>query len=238
MGKNILIIGASGDIGSAIAKLLGKKGHRLLLHYHTNGERMSNLREQLDREVILSEIKADLTNESEIKSLITNIVFPVDIIVFASGRAHYGLFQETPEEVINEMLTIHVKAPMMITKHLLPPMIRNNYGKIILISSIWGDIGASHEVLYSTVKGAQNSFVKSLAKEVGPSGININAVSPGFIDTKMNQHLLTEEREAIFSEIPLNRPGQPKEVAELVHFLTEDKSSYIQGEVIRINGGW
>lgn len=238
MGKNVLIIGASGDIGSAVALKLEEKGYSLLLHYHKNIASMERLRSQLNKETIVMELGADLSNELEIKRFLSQIVFPVDMIIFAGGKAHYGLFQDTTEFVMDEMLNIHVKAPMMITKHLLPAMIRNKFGKIILISSIWGDIGASQEVVYSTVKGAQNSFVKSLAKEVGPSGINVNAVSPGFIDTKMNKHLLTEEKEQIFSEIPMNRAGTPHEVANLIQYLVDEQSSYIQGEIIRINGGW
>src|SRR5690625_2725468 len=110
--------------------------------------------------------------------------------------------------------------------------------KIVFITSIWGHVGASFEVVYSTVKGAQNSFVKSLAKEVGPNGISVNGVSPGFIDTKMNQHLLQEEKAAIISDIPLNRAGLATDVSHTVLFLLDDKANYIQGEIVHITGGW
>src|SRR5690625_3813000 len=117
-------------------------------------------------------------------------------------------------------------------------MIQKQRGKIIFITSIWRNVGASNEVIYSSVKGAQNSFVRALAKEVGPSGISVNAVSPGFIDTKMNQHLLHEEKEAIISGIPLNRAGLATDVSHAVQFLLDEKSSYIQGEIMHITGGW
>src|SRR5690625_4814641 len=117
-------------------------------------------------------------------------------------------------------------------------MIRKQRGKIIFITSIWGNIGASNEVIYSSVKGAQNSFVKALAKEVGPSGISVNAVSPGFIDTKMNRHIMEEELEDIIAHIPLNRPGLASDVAHTVRFLMDEKSDYIQGEIVNITGGW
>src|SRR5699024_1279096 len=138
---------------------------------------------------ILTEIQADLSRDSDIKTLLTELVFPVDHIVFASGNAYHGLLQETSETVMDDMISIHVKAPMIISKFLLPAMIKQKYGKIIFITSIWGDVGASNEVVYSTVKGAQNSFVKALAKEVGSSGISVNGVSPGFIDDMISIHV-------------------------------------------------
>ncbi|RDW17777.1 elongation factor P 5-aminopentanone reductase [Oceanobacillus chungangensis] len=238
MGKNVLIIGASGEIGISIAERLAEDGHQLILHYNKNEEIISDLRKKLNNNSILTAIHADLSNELEIEIFLKKLVFSVDMIVFASGRAQYGVFHETSNATMDEMLTLHVKAPWLITKALLPSMLHKKYGKIILISSIWGDVGASYEVIYSTVKGAQNSFVKALAKEVAPSGISVNAVSPGFIETKMNQHLSEEEKEILISEIPMNRAGKPDEIAHVVSFLLDDKSSYIQGEIIRVTGAW
>src|SRR5690625_2091973 len=184
MKGNVLIIGASGDIGSAIAIKLGQENYQLILHYKKNKEKTNNIRAQLQTELILSEIQADLSNDQDIKRLITEIVFKVDHLIFASGNAYYGLFQDTSAEIMDKMLSIHVKAPMLISKFLLPAMIQQNSGSIIVISSIWGSVGASNEVVYSTVKGAQNSFVKSLSKEIAVSGVSVNAVSPGFMDRK------------------------------------------------------
>jgi 3-oxoacyl-[acyl-carrier protein] reductase len=237
MGTNVLIIGASGDIGKQISIQLGHEGYSLILHYHQNKTAIEAIQRELPREGILDTIKADLTNQAGINRLLANVAYPVDAIVFASGIAYYGLFQETPEQIMEEMLSIHVKAPMLISKDALPSMIKKKSGNIILISSVWGEIGASYEVLYSAVKGSQISFVKALAKEVGPSGIRVNAVSPGYIDTKMNP-LSFEEKEQIVSEIPLNRPGTPRDVADVVSFLLSEKAGYIQGEVLRVTGGW
>ncbi|MGP4107050.1 elongation factor P 5-aminopentanone reductase [Virgibacillus sp. L01] len=238
MGKNVLLIGASGDIGGAIAKALASEGYNLLLHYHKNKQAIDRYRLNLNEELILTEIQADLSVEAEVRRLLTQLVFPVDAVIFASGKAHYGLFQDTDENVMDEMLNLHVKTPWLITKHLLPAMIQNKQGKIIFITSIWGEIGASNEVMYSSLKGAQNSFVKSLAKEVAPSGISVNAVSPGFIDTKMNNHLLPAEKENITNDIPNNRAGTTDDVANVILFLMNEKSSYIQGEIINVTGGW
>ncbi|RDW19544.1 3-ketoacyl-ACP reductase [Oceanobacillus arenosus] len=238
MGKNVLVIGASGEIGISIAERLAEEGYQLILHYNQHEAAINKLSEKLDHHSILGTIQADLSNEAEIQNFISALVFQVDMIVFASGRAQYGVFQETSDMIMDKMLTLHVKAPWLITKALLPGMLHKKYGKIIMISSIWGDVGASYEVVYSTVKGAQNSFVKALAKEVAPSGITVNAISPGFIETKMNHHLSAEEKELLISEIPMNRAGRPDEIAHVVSFLLDDKSSYIQGEIIRVTGAW
>lgn len=236
MGNNVLIVGASGDIGRQVAFQLGKEGYSLILHYHNNSNAIAELQADLGTQVIGS-IKADLSKTEGVEALLTNLLYPVDAIVFASGIAFYGLFQDTPEEIFEEMISIHVKAPFSIVKALLPPMIRQKSGKIILISSIWGEVGASYEVLYSAVKGAQNSFVKALAKEIGPSGINVNAVSPGFIDTKMNS-LGYKDKVELINDIPLNRAGTPQDVADAVSFLLSDKAGYIHGEILKVTGGW
>ncbi|MFC4557188.1 elongation factor P 5-aminopentanone reductase [Virgibacillus kekensis] len=238
MGKNILIIGASGDIGAAIARSLAEQGYQLLLHYNQNRSAIAEYAAGLPEETVLSVMQADLSSESGVRHLLSKIAFPVDAIIFAGGRAYFSLFQDTSEGVMNEMLNLHVKAPWLITKELLPSMLQKKQGKIIFITSIWGETGASNEVVYSSVKGAQNSFVKALAKEVAPSGVSVNAVSPGFIDTKMNHHLNPEEVIRITDEIPANRAGKAEEVANMVNFLISDKASYIQGEVINVTGGW
>ncbi|GGA62517.1 elongation factor P 5-aminopentanone reductase [Ornithinibacillus halotolerans] len=237
MGKTVLVIGASGDIGSEIAVQLGKEGYSLLLHYNQNRNMIGHVINRLPEESIMDVIQADLSTSEGIEQFLSNILYSVDAIVFASGIAYYGLFQETPNKVMDEMISIHVKAPMLIVKSLLPEMVKRKSGKVILVSSIWGEMGASYEVLYSAVKGAQNSFVKSLAKEVGPSGITVNAVSPGFIRTKMNPFSM-EEINAIVDEIPLNRAGTTKDVANAVSFLLSEKASYIHGEILTISGGW
>lgn len=238
MGKNVLIIGASGDIGVAIAKQMAQDGYQLLLHFHQNNKSLTSLRENVNNECILTEIKADLSHADGIKYLLERLVFPVEAVVIASGKAQHSLFQNTTEGEMDAMLTLHVKAPWMIVNHVLPSMIQQKRGAITFITSIWGDVGASNEVMYSSVKGAQNSFVKALAKEVAMSGISVNAISPGFIDTKMNQHFSPEEKQAIVDQIPMNRPGSPDEIAHTVSFLMDEKSNYIQGEIIGINGAW
>ncbi|QKY69082.1 elongation factor P 5-aminopentanone reductase [Lentibacillus sp. CBA3610] len=238
MGRNVLIIGASGDIGTAIAKQLAEEGYQLILHYYQNKQAMEDNWANLEAESILMDIQADLSNTKGISHLISQAVFPVDAIIFAGGNAHYGLFQDMNETLMDRMLTLHVKAPWMITKHLLPSMIQHKQGRIIFITSVWGEVGAGNEVVYSSVKGAQNSFVKALSKETAPSGVAVNAVSPGFIDTKMNQQLLREEKEKIIHDIPANRAGTSDDIAHTVSFLMSKQSDYIHGEIIHVSGGW
>lgn len=238
MGNNVLIIGASGEIGNAIARTLANEGYQLILHYHTNKQAITLLHDQMPTEQLLLDIQADLTAENGVEALLNQLVFPVDAIVFASGTAYYGLFQYVTQVDMDRMLALHVKAPWLITKQLLPQMISRQAGTIIFITSIWAREGASREVMYSSVKGAQNSFVKALAKEVAPSGISVNAVSPGYIDTKMNDHLSKGEKEIVFDQIPAGRAGKPEEIAHVVQFLFDERSAYIQGEIIEVNGGW
>lgn len=238
MKGNVLVVGASGDIGQEIVRELAVEGYSLLLHYHKNINKIKHLINDLNKDVVLGVYQADLTSKVEIQRMLDNIIYPVESIIFVSGLADSNLFQETSEEMMDYMLSLHVKAPWKITQHFLQPMINNHKGKIIFITSIWGEIGASNEVVYSSVKGAQNSFVKALSKEVGPSGVLVNGVSPGFIDTKMNQHLNETDVINIVSEIPLNRVGLPKDVANVVSFLMSNKANYIQGDIIKVTGGW
>ncbi|WP_407271513.1 elongation factor P 5-aminopentanone reductase [Radiobacillus sp. PE A8.2] len=238
MKKNCLIIGASGDIGVKIAERLANDGYTLLLHYHQNNRQLEALVSLLPEETVLQIVQGDLSTTDGINKFLTSIHFDIDTIVFASGRSIYGLFHETDLDEMDRMLTIHVKALWMISKHFLPKMITKKDGQIIVISSIWGEDGASCEVVYSTVKGAQISFVKSLAKEVASSGISVNGISPGFIETKMNDGFTLEEKQVIIDQIPVNRAGRPEDIAHAVAFLLDDRSSYIQGEILRISGAW
>ncbi|HLR54027.1 MAG TPA: SDR family oxidoreductase [Pseudogracilibacillus sp.] len=238
MKKNVLLLGASGDIGKAVAHTLAEQGHRLILHYYKNKVSIKELIHSLPEEAVLQTIQADLTDVEAVHCLCKEVAFSVHSIIYVSGMAQYGLFQTVLETEMDRMLMLHVKAPWYITQYFLPEMIQKQTGHLVFVTSIWGDSGASNEVIYSSVKGAQNSFVKALAKEVGPSGIRVNAVSPGFIDTKMNQHLQEAEMANIMDQIPLNRFGIAQDVAYMIDFLLDDKGSYIQGEVINISGGW
>lgn len=238
MKETCLILGASGDIGSAITEQLAAEGYQLILHYYRNKSSIDALIDCLPSDAVLDCIEGDFSNGAGIKQFIKKVKFAVDNVIFASGETYYGIFQDTDELVMERLICQHVKAPMMVTKDLLPAMITRKRGNIVLISSIWGEVGASCEVVYSSVKGAQNSFVRALAKETAQSGVSVNGVSPGFIDTKLNSTFSKEEQQAIIDEIPLRRAGKPKEIADAVLFLLSKRSSYIQGEIINVTGAW
>ena len=240
MDKYALITGASGGIGSAIAKKLIEDGYHLYVHYHQNERAMMELigSISINNKNIVIPIQADLTKQSGVQYLIDQIQMPIDLLVLNSGMSFYGLVTDMSDDDIEQMVNIHITSPFRLTQKLIPTMIRRRAGTIIVISSIWGITGASCEVLYSMVKGGQNSFVKALAKELAPSQIRVNALAPGAIETRMLSNFSTEELTELEQEIPLGRLGQPAEIANTVSFLASEQASYITGQVISVNGGW
>lgn len=237
--KYALITGASGGIGSEIALALAKEGFRLYLHYNENEKAINELRlKLLDKTDSITIIKADLSKKSGVKQLADSIATPIDSLILNSGKSYVGLITDMADSEVEEMVQLHITSPFMLTKALLPSMIQRKKGNIVAISSIWGQTGASCEVLYSMVKGGTNTFVKALAKEVAPSGIRVNGVAPGAISTQMLSNLTEEEKGQLCDEIPMGRLGDPKEVAELVVFLSSEKATYINGQIIGINGAW
>ncbi|MBH0229340.1 elongation factor P 5-aminopentanone reductase [Halobacillus yeomjeoni] len=238
MSKTCLIIGASGEIGSSTVLSLVKKGYSVGLQYHSNAKSIDKLNKNIPHAQRLGFFQADLSTDEGIRSFINMIDSDWDSVVFAGGHLWKGLFQDMEEADMDALYRVHVKAPWLITRHLLPSMIRNREGNIVVVSSLFGEEGASMEVAYSAVKGAQISFVKGLAKEVGPSGIRVNAVTPGLIATKMNEELSEEEFGAVEEEIPLSRAGRTEEVGDAIEFLLSDRSSYITGHILKVNGGW
>ncbi|MFY4773955.1 elongation factor P 5-aminopentanone reductase [Metabacillus sp. RGM 3146] len=239
MGKYALITGASGGIGSAAARKLAMEGYSLYLHCYTGEEKLQALiKECRELGVDAKGIQADLSSEEGTAGLISKISDEIELLVLNSGTGFYGLMTDIKESEIQKMVYLNVTSPYIITKHLLPSMIRKKAGSIIVISSIWGITGASCEVLYSMVKGGQNSFVKALAKETAPSGIRVNAIAPGAVSTNMLASFSAEEKEALIEEIPLGRLAEPAEIAESIAFLASKKASYITGQILSVNGGW
>ena len=235
--KSALITGASGGIGRSIATQLAKEGFNLYLHYYKNKESVDELINGLPNANIHA-ICADLSQSDGVEILLSQLHEPVDVLVHNSGNSYFGLVTDMCDEMVQKMVQLHVTSPFLLTKRLLPHMISNKKGNIVVISSIWGLAGASCEVLYSMVKGGQNTFVKALAKELAPSGIRVNAVAPGAIDTNMLRLFSDEEMEMLREEIPMGRIGKPEEVAKAVSFLISEQASYITGQILSVNGGW
>lgn len=238
MKKFVLITGASGGIGRAIALKLAEEGYSLYLHYHRNDEAIKNLLNYLEEfqgEYI--PIQANLATSEGYKKLAEHI-FSIDAIIHNSGSSHYGLLVDLHEDDVDDLIGLHVKTPLLLTKELLPKLLTKKAGNIVVISSIWGQTGAACEVAYSTVKGAQIAFVKALSKEVALNGIRVNAIAPGVIQTEMLQHFNEAELEMIKGDIPTGKLGTPENIADGVSFLLSDRSSYMTGQVLAINGGW
>lgn len=236
--KNILITGASGDIGLAIAKQLAK--NRLFLIYNNNEKPLKELQNKL-KGCEIEIYKCDLTNTNNVKFLVDEIIAKhkkIDCLINCAGVSINKLIQDCTEADYDYILNNNFKSVVNTTKFVAKHMISEKYGRIVNISSIWGVVGASMESLYSASKGAINSFTLSLAKELGFSGITVNAVCPGFIDTKMNKMYSKPDIAEIVDETPMSRIGKPKDVANLVEFLVSDKASFITGQIIRVDGGW
>ncbi|WP_096199422.1 elongation factor P 5-aminopentanone reductase [Bacillus sp. FJAT-45350] len=239
MSKWALVTGASGDIGAAIAMQLAAQGFSLYLHYHKNEQSVLELQERCNEHNIGTYlVQSDLSTPTGPNELLKQITNPVEVIIHNSGNSYFGLLTDMKDEEIMSMIQLHLTSPIQLTKALLPSMITNHSGKVIVISSIWGLTGASCEVVYSTVKGGLNSFVKALSKEVAPSNLYINGIAPGAIDTKMLSSYTEEDLRELADEIPMGRFGSPDEVANVVSFLTSEKSTYINGQIISVNGAW
>lgn len=238
MKKYALVTGASGGIGRAIALNLAKEGYNLYLHYNKNKQSIQQLLEELsvfDGEYV--PIQADLSSNSGYQKLVSHI-FSIDVIIHNSGMGQYGLLVDLEEEEAQNLITTHVTSPLLMTKELLPKMLSKKSGNIIVVSSIWGQTGAACEVAYSTVKGAQISFVKALSKEVALNGIRVNGIAPGAIKTPMITTFSEQELETIAEDIPMGQLGKPEHIADTVSFLLSERSAYITGQIIAVNGGW
>lgn len=238
MNKTLLITGASGGIGQAICRHFAKAGYDIILHYFSSENEALSLKQETEKlyGVKVTAIKADLRSAEEIKSL-GKKAGEVDVLINNAGMAYFSLFQLADENKIKELFDLNLMSALSLTKEILPSMISRHSGRIINISSMWGISGASCEVHYSASKAALIGFTKALAKEVGPSGITVNCIAPGFIDTKMNSHLDEDSVREIIEATPMMKKGTGDDVAALAFFLAGDEAGFITGQTISVDGG-
>lgn len=238
MNKSVLITGASGGIGQALCRHFAKAGYDIILHYFSSEEQALSLKKELEESftVSVTAVRADLRSTDEIK-LLSEKAGNIDVLINNAGMAYFSLFQSADENKIKELFDLNLMSAMSLTKEILPSMISRHSGRIINISSMWGISGASCEVHYSASKAALIGFTRALAKEVGPSGITVNCIAPGFIDTKMNAHLDEESVREILEATPMMRKGTGDDVAALALFLAGDEAGFITGQTVSVDGG-
>jgi 3-oxoacyl-[acyl-carrier protein] reductase len=233
MEKTALVTGGSRGIGAACARALGSGGRRVFVQYLKS--------EAAAREVAAEiggvAVRADVADGAQVKAMF-EAAGPVDILVCNAGVSLMKLFTDTTEEEWRSVIGTNLGGVLHCCRAAIPHMVRQKYGRIIIVSSVWGVTGASCEAVYSASKAALIGLTKSLAKELGPSGITVNCVAPGVIETDMNAGLTPEVREELTSCTPMGCIGTPEDVAALVRFLASDEARFITGQVIGVDGGF
>ena len=238
MRKKALITGASRGIGAAIANEFAKAGYDLYLTCHQNGERLAKYASKLTQEygVTCKTYSFSIDDEAQVNQMFEEID-ALDVLINNAGVAHIGLLTDMTYEEWNKVIATNLNGCFLTCKNAIPSMVSRQSGKIINISSVWGNVGASMEVAYSASKGGVNSFTKALAKELAPSNIQVNAIACGVIDTDMNHCFDEEDMAALIEEIPADRIGRPEEVAHLALQLCTE-NTYLTGQIITLDGGW
>lgn len=238
MGKTALITGASRGIGAATARILAREGWRVAVNYCRSKTEAEALAASLPETAALPGDVSDAAQAEELVRRTEALLGPVELLVNNAGIALQKLFTDTTEEEWDRLFAVDVKGIFLMSRAVLPGMIRRHSGSIVNVSSIWGLTGASCEACYSAAKAAVIGFTKALAKELGPSGIRVNCVAPGVIATEMNQGLDAGTLAALREETPLGAIGTAREVAEVILWLAGEGASFVTGQVIGVNGGF
>lgn len=234
--RNVLITGGSRGIGAAAVRLFLEKGDRVFFSYRNSHKEAEEL-----QKIGAVPVCADMSCEKDVQRMMETIrqtAHGIDVLINNAGIAQEKMFCDLTKSDWENMFSNNVTSCFLVTKEVLPDMIHQKSGVILNVSSIWGEIGASCEVHYSASKAAVIGMSKALAKELAPSGIRVNCITPGMIDTEMNACYTEEEKKDITSEIPLERMGTAEDVAELFYFLSSPNAAYLTGQVIGVNGGW
>ena len=246
-----LITGASRGIGKAIAKAFAQAGYDLILTCSKTLSELEAFAQELEKQsqdgarthvsaavagIRCQAHQVDAGDPAQVEALFQNISH-LDVLVNNAGISYVGLLHEMSPEQWRSVLSTNLDSCFYASKYAIPLMLQNHSGRVINVSSVWGNVGASMEVAYSASKGGINAFTKALAKELAPSNIQVNAIACGVIDTSMNACFSAEDMEALVAEIPADRIGSPDEVAALALQLAT-APSYLTGQIITLDGGW
>ena len=230
--KTALVTGGTGGIGQAICRRLAADGYFVYINYFHAEEKAKLLAEEIGGKAL----RFDVSSPAGVRAALSEIESP-ELLVNNAGISEVDLFTAISDEKAERLLLTDLAGTMNCSRAVLPEMIHRKSGNIINISSMWGQVGASCEVDYSAAKAGIIGFTKALAKEVAPSGIRVNCIAPGFIMTEMNSRYSQEDLELIRGDIPLGIFGEPRHIADAAAFLASDKSEYITGQVLAVNGG-
>ncbi len=235
MMRNVLVTGGSRGIGAECVRKFAQNGDRVFFIYKNS----DNEAKALSDETGAISVKGDVSSFCDMEKAVIEVhkYGKLDVLVNNAGISEIKMFQDITEQDWDRMFSVNIKGMFVLSKLFAGDMINSKKGRIINISSMWGETGGSCEVHYSASKAAVIGFTKALAKELGPSGITVNCVSPGVIATEMNSHLDDDDINALIEETPLEKIGKPQDVAELVLYLASEKAGFITGEDIKVNGG-
>lgn len=235
--KTVLITGGSRGIGRAMVELFSKNEYSVAFTYKNSENEAKSLAESTGSLAI----RADSASEAQVVNAVSQAeaqLGKIDCLINNAGISSFSLFTDLTLDAWNEMLSVNLTGAFLYSRAVIPGMVNRKCGRIVNISSMWGLVGSSCEVHYSTVKAGLIGMTKALAKELGPSGITVNAIAPGMINTEMNSHLSSEDVAALVEETPLMRIGQPSDVAAAALFLCSEDASFITGEVMNLSGGY
>ena len=237
---NIIVTGGSRGIGKCLVENLARDGHNVLLNYNKSEKQALKIQRDLQEEGYLVEVfKADVSKRKDVKSMVDFAIEKfgnIDVLINNAGIAKLQMFQDVTDDDWEEIINTNLKSAFYMSQAVLPTMIHKKSGLIINISSIWGQVGASCETVFSISKAGVDAMTKSLAKELGPSNIRVNSIAPGVIDTAMNSMLDEHIKNEIRNETPLGKIGRPIDIYKCVKWLIEDE--FTTGQVIPVNGGY
>lgn len=238
----VLIVGASGGIGQAIATSLATPHIQLALHYGHNDSAIARIATTCTEQgAFVRLLQASVDDREQIFAMRDQLAksgWEPQVLVYAAGVSYRAMLQDVTETAWHRTFDINVRGALLCMQAFVPAMITRRYGRVIAVSSVWGACGASCEAVYAASKGALNALMKSYALELAPSGITVNVVAPGAVDAGMMHEYSFEEVEEVRTGIPLGRLGTAEEVASVVQYLVQPASRYVTGQVIAVSGGW